>query len=526
MLHYILQILFFQLFFLLVYEIFLKKETFFNYNRIYLLTTPVLAFIIPWLRLEFLVEAVPQNARIMIPQAISTGADIYTQKLPLVIIYGEKGMELNWWLITYALGLLVSSILFFIKYRNLNKLFHFKQISKEKDFRIIEIPNSSTACTFFNTVFIGDQLSENEKQQILSHELVHVKEKHSYDLVFFELLKIIFWFNPLIYIYQTRIAGLHEFIADEEVVKTTERKTYYQQLLNTAFSTQNISFINQFFNHSLIKKRIFMLQKNKSSKLSQFKFLLVIPLMLAMLTYVACSDIETKEETDSSLSQYNYTLDKEQGMTSANKAIHAKYENFLINNPNYVSWATIDYEADQVSYVVHKASEKVPEGYNKMLVSTGNGEEYTMYMNLKATGSNTSSATKNSNRTGNSSWDDKNKIPFAVIEKVPAFPGCINLDGDARKDCTSREISSFVNNNFDTSLGKKLGLTGVNRVIVQFRIDETGEIVDIKARAARPELEQEAKRVIASMPTMVPGEQKGKKVSVMYSLPIAFKINE
>ena len=288
MAHYILQIIFFQLFFLLVYEIFLKKETFFNYNRLYLLVTPILAFLIPWLRLEFLVEAVPENARIIIPQAISGQPDIYRETLPTLTIYGESGLQLNWWLITYLTGFAISTFMFIRKYQNLTRLFNFRQISREKNFSIIEVPDSNAAYTFFNTVFLGDQLSDSEKQHILSHELVHVKHKHSLDLIFFEILKIIFWFNPLIYIYQNRIAGLHEFIADDEVVKTTEKKTYYEQLLNTAFSTQNISFINQFFNHSLIKKRILMLQKNKSSKLSKFKFLLVIPLMLAMLTYVAC----------------------------------------------------------------------------------------------------------------------------------------------------------------------------------------------------------------------------------------------
>ncbi|SDS20864.1 M56 family metallopeptidase [Gramella sp. MAR_2010_147] len=526
MAHYIIQIIFFQLFFLLVYEIFLKKETFFNYNRLYLLLTPILAFLIPWLRLEFLVAAVPENARIIIPQAIASQPDIYRETLPIVTIYGESGLQLNWWLIIYLTGFAASMFLFIKKYKNLNKLFSFKQIIKEDNFRIIEVPNSNAAYTFFSTVFLGDQLSDSEKQHILSHEMVHVRQKHSLDLIFFELLKVIFWFNPLIYIYQNRIAGLHEFIADEEVVKTTERKTYYEQLLNTAFSTQNISFINQFFNHSLIKKRIFMLQKNKSSKLSKFKFLLTIPLMLAMLMYVACSDVETKDETDSSLSQYNYSLQKGEDLDSDpdKKKTHQAFEDFLINNPDYVSWATIDYESDMVSYSVHKASEEVPESYNKMMVSMKDGREYTMYMNLKSTGSNTSANKKRYDQKKSTEWDDKENIPYAVIERVPAFEGCEQQEGKLRKECTSKQISLFVNKNFNTDLGKQLGLTGVNRVIVQFRIDETGAIVDIKARAAHPELEAEAKRVISLIPNMIPGEQKGRPVSVMYSLPIAFKV--
>ncbi|MDR5589261.1 M56 family metallopeptidase [Christiangramia sp. SM2212] len=537
MAHYILQIIFFQLFFLLVYEFFLKKETFFNYNRLYLLVTPILAFLIPWLRLEFLVEAVPETARIIIPQMIGNQTGIYTETLPTVTVYGESGLQLNWWLITYLTGFSFALILFIKKYRNLNKLFSFKQVSKEENFRIIEVPDSDAAYTFFNTVFLGDQLSQAEKQHILSHELVHVKQKHSLDLVFFEILKIVFWFNPLIYIYQNRIAGLHEFIADDEVVKTTERKTYYEQLLNTAFSTQNISFINQFFNHSLIKKRIIMLQKNKSSKLSKFKFLMVIPLMLAMLTYVACSDDETQEETESSLSQYSYTLDKTQGMTADKQRIHDKFEEFLFNHPDYVAWASIDYVAEEVKYSVHSVSEDVPESYDKMIVSKKDGSEYTMFMNLRSKGSNSAGAPPPPPAPGsaedlyirkhnNSMYDGKLDVPFAVIDKAPAFEGCDKWVDDPRRNCTSSEISKFVNENFNTDLGKELGLTGINRVIVQFKINTSGQIVEVKARAPHPALEEEAKRVISSMPDMIPGEQNGQPVNVMYSLPIAFQVTE
>src|SRR5690606_3225393 len=190
-------------------------------------------------------------------------------------------------------GFLISFIIVLKKYNHLNRMFRFKKIAVEGYVNIIEVPNSTIACTFYRTIFLGDRLSKAERQHILSHELVHVKQKHSLDLVFFELLKVIFWFNPLIYIYQSRIATVHEFIADAAVVEVTEKRSYYEQLLNSAFNTQNISFINQFFNHSLIKKRIVMLQKTRSKSVSKIKYLLLVPLMLLMLTYVACTEGKT-----------------------------------------------------------------------------------------------------------------------------------------------------------------------------------------------------------------------------------------
>lgn len=265
-----------------------------------------------------------------------------------------------------------------------------------------------------------------------------------------------------------------------------------------------------------------MLQKDRSKSTSKFKFLLVVPLMLAMLTYVACSDVQTAEDTESSLSQYSYTLDKAEGMTADKQKVHNKYEEFLFNNPDYVSWATIDYEADMITYSVHSRSQRVPEGYEKMEVSKKDGREYTMFMNLY----NPDMKTRQNQKPNNSIYDGKSEVPFAAIDKAPAFVSCQQLNDEERRSCTSREIAMHVNKNFNTSLGKELGLTGMNRVIVKFRIDETGNIVDIKSRAPHPELEKEAVRIISNLPRMIPGEQNGKPVSVMYSLPIAFNVSE
>ncbi len=118
-------------------------------------------------------------------------------------------------------------------------------------------------------------------------------------------------------------------------------------------------------------------------------------------------------------------------------------------------------------------------------------------------------------------------VPFAVIENVPIFPGCENLaNNDQRKKCMSEKVQEFVQRKFNTDLGSQLGLSGVNRVIVQFKIDKTGNITDVRSRAPHPRLEQEAARVINSLPKMQPGKQRGKPVGVMYSLPIVFQVQD
>ena len=116
-------------------------------------------------------------------------------------------------------------------------------------------------------------------------------------------------------------------------------------------------------------------------------------------------------------------------------------------------------------------------------------------------------------------------VPFAVIENVPVYPGCENEKGnDAKKKCMSSKISAFINKKFDTNLASDLGLEGRQRIAVQFKIDKSGRVIDVRARAPHPRLEKEAVSVVQSLPDMTPGKQRGKPVGVLYSLPIVFDI--
>ncbi len=116
-------------------------------------------------------------------------------------------------------------------------------------------------------------------------------------------------------------------------------------------------------------------------------------------------------------------------------------------------------------------------------------------------------------------------VPFAVIENVPIYPGCEGeKSNDAKKRCMSSKISEFINKKFDTNLASDLGLEGRQRIAVQFKIDKSGRVVDVRARAPHPRLEREAMDVVQSLPNMTPGKQRGKPVGVLYSLPIVFDI--
>ncbi|HET8753053.1 MAG TPA: energy transducer TonB [Salinimicrobium sp.] len=118
-------------------------------------------------------------------------------------------------------------------------------------------------------------------------------------------------------------------------------------------------------------------------------------------------------------------------------------------------------------------------------------------------------------------------VPFAVIEDVPIFPGCEGLtNNNQRKACMQEKIAEFVKDEFDTGLGSELGLSGINRVNIQFRIEKSGDVTVIGVRGPHPRLEQEARDVINSLPKMQPGKQRGKPVGVLYAMPITFKVQD
>ncbi|WP_298237730.1 M56 family metallopeptidase [uncultured Algibacter sp.] len=467
MLHYIIQTIAFQLFFLIIYDAFLKKETFFNWNRIYLLGTALLSLIIPFIKLNSLKNVISQEYIISLPEIIigaTNQAEVNSIQLSPIVIANKSFWS---WELLFYLGLGIAALFFVFKLVKILILLYRNPKQKDGNLYIVSLFGSNTAFSFFNYIFLGDNLKQEEKEAVLRHEKVHAKQRHTLDLLFFEFLRILFWFNPLVYMCQNRIMSLHEFIADEQAVKNQSKNQYYQNLLSQVFETKNISFINPFFKKSLIKKRIVMLQKSKSKQINLVKYSLLIPMVFGMLVYTSCSSQTNEKEL--SISNQIEIL---KSMIKENKGVVSeadKAELFkLINGKEIGQW-------------------KVVEGV----------------LNPNA-----------------------NEVPFGVIDQVPLFPGCENSPADEQKKCMAMNVSKHVNSNFNVKLANELELSGRQRINVIFKIDIEGNIKDVRARAPHPQLENEAIRVIKTLPKFTPGEHKGKKVNVPYSLPIIFEIAE
>jgi beta-lactamase regulating signal transducer with metallopeptidase domain len=535
MLNYIIQIVAFQLFFIIVFDVFLKKETFFNWNRAYLLVTAILSLILPFIKISSFKHIISKEYIINLPEIIignSTPAE-----LPITELTQFTTQEKSFftWEFIFYLGVIVALILFIVKLGRI--LFLLKNNPKhlESDFYLVSLLKSNIAFSFFNYIFLGELLKKEEREAVLKHELVHVKQKHTLDLLFFELLRILFWFNPLVYMYQNRIMSLHEYIADAQAVKSQSKNAYYQNLLSQVFETRNISFINPFFKKSLIKKRIIMLQKTKSKQVSLFKYVLVVPIVFGMLIYTSCLDATNNKEDSVSVNQ---ELNNETPLIKKIKAIKNQIQKqgnlndqeekglrLLLNTAkgSEFNQALLD---EVTAYTSQKTEselvEKIVAVFEQIQIQGHISEDEDVALKSLLV------------LTSDDGFNDPFfadvikyvDIPFAIIDQPPVFPGCENLPANNQKKCMSKNISMHVNNNFNTKLADSLKLTGRQRINVIFKISNTGDIVDVRSRAPHPGLEAEAIRVINTLPKFTPGEHQGKKVNVPYSLPIIFEIAE
>ena len=267
----------------------------------YLIGTYILSIVLPWIKIEALKTTVPE-AYYTYPEFLWNVNDI---AVATVSETQSKGFSISWEYGLFFGGMFLASLFFANKLRQLYLLKKNGKIQRFTDFTQIIIANSQVAFSFFKSIFMGDKILEGDYKSVIAHELVHIKQRHTYDLFFFELMRIICWFNPLVYVYQNRVSELHEFIADAQVAKANKIE-HYQLLLSQVFETQHISFINQFFKSSLIKKRIVMLQKSKSKQLNLIKYALLLPLVFGMLIYTstevrAPKDNEIKQEINQEL---------------------------------------------------------------------------------------------------------------------------------------------------------------------------------------------------------------------------------
>lgn len=516
MVQYIILAIAFQILFLLVYDILLKKATFFNLNRFYLLVTPLVSMLLPFIRISRLHTPIPKA--LVLPDFAATPTPEQTIQLQEVTLTAKQ--QIAWlpnfsiWQWAFIAGVVISSGLFLYKYYQILKLKKQGKKIAHQDYTEIITPSSTLAFSFFRNMFLGDLVKQKEHQHIIAHELVHIKQKHSWDHLYFELLKIVFWFNPVIYMYQNRMRELHEYIADSRS-GIGSKKQQYQWLLQEAFDTENISFINQFFNKSLIKKRIVMLQKSKSRKRELFKYSLVLPVIGAMLLYVAaCTQDDNTDTTPVTAEQseeaYKQQILKEvDAEIATGKKPYDLMSGFLkthdknaFNREDFYRFGMITYRLLQTANI--EKSDRMEKMINDAYNIT-----YEEYLGRKKT---------DDFNTPMKSGD----IPYTITENKPVFPGC--EDAEDKDMCFKQKLDEHVRNNFTYPIeAQQANIQG--RVYINFRITKEGTIEVLNTRGPSKSLQDEAERIINLLPHLTPGtDEAGNPINVTFAYPIVFKL--
>lgn len=265
--------------FLLVYFLLLEKEKMHVFNRFYLLFSLIFSLVIPFITIEVAEEIttpITQNSIIQINQESVVFVEEINY-LPIIIwsIYG---------LVTFLLA-----IRFMRNILKINSRIKSNARIDYKNAKLVLLKEKVLPHTFFNFIFINetDYINRKIETELFSHELTHVTQKHTFDVLFIEILKTIFWFNPIFIFYKKAIQLNHEFLADEKVVVKHNNVSFYQNLLLSKAICNPICHLTSNLNYSLTKKRLIMMTKTTSQTKAIFKQIALIPFIFG-LVFLLC----------------------------------------------------------------------------------------------------------------------------------------------------------------------------------------------------------------------------------------------
>jgi len=255
--------------FYVCYRVLLRKHTFFKLNRLYLLSTLLFSFLLPSISFTDTIQLLPAQHQILAePSGQQAAAVSATQTSWLHVI-----------LIFYAIGALYMLVTLLHGFGRIILLVKQADAVDMGSYKLILLPATWDAhrkpgsFSFLNFLVISNHDYENCFDTILRHELVHIGQRHSYDIFFVEILKVLCWFNPALWLYKYSVTEIHEFLADQHV---DDKEAYASFLVSYAQRSVFGSMTNNFFNSYLLKDRIIMIYRKSTSNWSLTKYFLVV----------------------------------------------------------------------------------------------------------------------------------------------------------------------------------------------------------------------------------------------------------
>lgn len=482
--------------FYIIYFLLLRNERFFTEIRGFLLLSLCTAILLPFIKIPYtvLVEAVENT--------VIAGDLSFVSGSVEPVIKQESFFTLS--TIVFLIYLLVASILFIrslIKVGQIYRMISGKQYTVIDNFKIVLLGQSIPAFTFFGYIVINREEFNNEsRQNILAHEKVHAQQKHWIDLLLVELMTIIFWFNPFVWLFQLALKQTHELLADDGVIAHGYNIGQYQALLiNQLMGAEVVGLANN-FNYSINKKRMIMMSKDKSPKNRRYKLLMMFPVIVAVVIFnLRIEEVHAKEATVAEVHKQETV--KITGVVLANDDKPIPGATVLVEGTSIGTVTNFNGEFElsivksaniNVSFIALETKKISVEDFVLNGKKTDKG--YFLKIKLKA----------------------ENEQPLAeddvhvLVDEKPVFPG-----GDlAMRKHIARTVK------YPREAQKK-GIEG--KVLVTFVINKLGEVE--KARVMRsvcPSIDKEAIRIVSTLPKWIPGKMDGSPVNVSYTIPLSF----
>ena len=320
-----------------LYYFLLRNQKTFTFNRFYLLGSTCLALVIPVLSLDFLTTQSDT-----LNQSIATIQDWQTSNLTITEFGEDPKYSIPVILFTsvFILGILFKLSRFILAFRKVWMLKKSNPIFMIGNTPVVQVSVSLPPFSFLRYAFINTSIFNSDSfDQILAHEQVHIEQKHSYDLIFIELLACFYWFNPIIWMISRSIKESHEYIADQNIINYGYSSLAYQTLLLEQIVIGHSNKLLPHFNLSFIKKRITMMNTKNSKTLNYLRIgTTTLSTLFLALVVMNCNSLITVPEITTQNDPFALMLD------SREITLKDGIDYSLINNDNFKGFTTISFK--------------------------------------------------------------------------------------------------------------------------------------------------------------------------------------
>ncbi|RLD22382.1 MAG: hypothetical protein DRI69_01325 [Bacteroidetes bacterium] len=562
MIQYMLQVTIAMALLIVPYFLFFQKETFFRFNRAYLITALAIAILAPFAP-RWISIADPSVAYVLLqPIEITSMAEV-----TITADAAEQGRGIWYFLsISYWIVAMVLIARLIIEISGIAKIYQEGEKENYNGDTIIVHESIKAPFSFFNAVFLSPEVRNDYTQfsNIFKHEVTHIRHRHSIDAVLVEFLCAIFWINPLIYVYKRALKAIHEFQADN-VVEETDLVEYTQLLLSQSQSGLRLVLTNQFF-QSQLKSRIVMMMKQRSNEVNKWKYMFALPVlaMAILLFSFKNSDVLSINDTDGE-TFFEHSIILQDTFRKNNSGVYMEAEEmprfpgceevkdkdersrcaqkmmlqYVYENIKYPAEAQKNGIEGSVVLQFNVSTNGEIEGVNVVRgIGGGCDEECLRVINSMNNFGTKWTPGKIEGKPVkvqytipvkfklSSDGEAKAKLAdsevYKEVEHMPLFPGCNDVT------CSNTKLLEYVIANLKYPEEARTGnIEG--KVFVSFVVEPNGTISSIKVvKGFNTACDAEVIRVIESMNSMpgqwTPGMHKGDKVRVQFTLPVMFKL--